>query len=291
MEQQDILAAAQLFGLPDLVEGQKTVGELDPCTEKGRGRVEIRKRDAQVQTQMITEVLYKRCVSTGTQTLTEDTERTIAKSQHQQAAHSFSLPHSWNVSVMFQAENETSDTLSSTACPTFPRILGSYSDGELTLDQSSDSLTNAEDSHILSSSENVTLYLSPSEDSDSSSLQGGDIQQNLPESSSGSDKNSLVLEEDGTRDENMSENREKTSQANRDGTVGVEKRHISTNVSRKSLEKMHQVMKATQISIKVSMSLEKLVVLCTFKCFSSLYLTINTHKHKQICYICYMLLL
>ncbi|CAL9700829.1 unnamed protein product [Knipowitschia caucasica] len=135
-EQKDLLAAAHLFGLSDLVVGEK--GKVRNCKECST-KVEIEKRDAQIQ-------VSPRCfrASIGTQSITQELTQTMDSSSQCEDT-SLTLPQSCK-----NAETSTSARSSSKGC----------SEGEAILELSTNSSVSAS-----CPSEIIMLHLSPSEDS------------------------------------------------------------------------------------------------------------------------------
>ncbi|XP_072318693.1 uncharacterized protein [Eucyclogobius newberryi] len=231
LEQRDVLAAAHLFGLLDLVEGEKVEIRNDQNVCKDCRRVQIEKRDARIQ---VTPRSF--CVSVGTQTNTEESYQTMEDSQHHETTTSSPFPQSCN-----SFETNTSDNSTST---TFTENSKAYSEGESVLELSTNTTVS-----LSCPSENITLQLSPIEDSSFSKLQEGEAQQiQLKTSVSGSPV--AEVEEDGQR--KMSEDKKKHNQENRQGPVFVGKRQVCKAAS-KSLEKMQAMIETTQISIKVKL--------------------------------------
>ncbi|XP_055013754.1 uncharacterized protein LOC129410257 isoform X2 [Boleophthalmus pectinirostris] len=237
VEQRDVLAAAHLFGLPDLVEREKVEVRNDQNGCKDCKRVEIEKRDAQIQVSP-----RSFCVSIGTQTSTSNSEN--------QETASLSYVHQSCGSVENVGIN-TSDNSTSTACTEHSKT---YSEEESVLERSTSATLS-----LSCPSENMTLHLSPSEDSICSRLQEGETQPTQPETSApcifGSPE--LVEEEEEESEVwelKVPENKEKTNQETRkEGAGVVKKRQVCKKVATKSLEKMQEMMEATQISIKVKL--------------------------------------
>ncbi|XP_055078643.1 uncharacterized protein LOC129456343 isoform X2 [Periophthalmus magnuspinnatus] len=230
MEQRDVLAAAHLFGLPDLVEGEKVEVRNHHNGCKDCKRIEFEKRDAQIQA-----TPRSFCVSIGTQTITEDPNQTMENFEHQETTPLSTVPQSCS-SV------ETTCSVNSKT----------YSEEEFILEQSTSATVS-----LSCPNETMSLHLSPSEESICSRLQEGAAQPTQPETSVECIIGSPVVveeEEKEDRQRKVPKDKEKTNQeAGNEGASVVEKRQVHKKVATKSLEKMQEMMETTQISIKVKL--------------------------------------
>ncbi|XP_023124449.2 uncharacterized protein LOC111567508 [Amphiprion ocellaris] len=278
VEQDDLLAAARQFGIPDLVEIQKDVGmnqgellekrqRLGSCresgvhTEVGRRRLGSRKmRNAQVQTELSIR-RDKSCVSTGTQTV-KTGKKTMRSSvippdqtDPPTSEPSSSVLQSLNFSVSLQHQSIAFDKQ--------PAVL---SDGESTSGRSSESATNPP-STSASSSDTVCCHISLQDDSRSPRAQEDSVRQES--SDNWNSFQVLNRERTGLKHGNTNSktpdnggNGKLLRQVNRDDTPGeldgnsAERRQPHANAGEKSLAKMkqmQQVMETTQISVKLKL--------------------------------------
>ncbi|XP_045904502.1 uncharacterized protein LOC123970491 [Micropterus dolomieu] len=281
VEQNDVLSAARHFGITDLLEGQKDGGmkERDlqiKCFGSSRERNESRiMQDAQVQAEMTgrratdAPIEKRTCVSTGTQTVKAG-EKTVGFTHCDQTKPPTSEPatsvaQSLDCFISLPPQNITPEKhLCSTSFPPIPSMpSGAPSDGESTLDRSSDSITNPSSTSPLSSSGKI-FPLPVNDDLDPPTPQeDGTYQQSLEFGN-----HVRVLAEEGTGLEDAKtadyrENREQPScRASRDDVLeeergnSTEKRRVHANIGMKSLAKMKRMqhmMETTQISIKVKL--------------------------------------
>lgn len=274
VEQNDVLSAAHQFGITDLVEGQKDVRmkEGEPqkkscwsCRER-RGSREM--QDAQVQAEMAGRramdcpVGSKSSVSTGTQTVKAGENTTGSSFSHsgqtkpptQQPASPGA--QSLDFSIALKPQNITLDKYFYSTCSSLSPSMfsGAPSNGESTLDQSSDSVTNPTTTSAWSN--NVTFPVSLNDDSNSLIPQeDGSCQQ----SSEFGDRIEMGSAEQANAKTALErENAERPSSADRNEVLGVENgTERFAHVGRKSLasmKRMQQTIETTQISIKVRRS-------------------------------------
>ncbi|XP_044044820.1 uncharacterized protein LOC122872861 isoform X2 [Siniperca chuatsi] len=276
VEQNDVLSAARQFGITDLLEGQKDggmkEGELQEksfgsCRERNESR---KMQDAQVLAEMPgrrdtdSPIEKRSCVSTGTQTVKAG-EKTVCRSFTHSGQTKPPTPEPGSSVApsldFFMSSQPQNITLEKNVCSTsFPPVpsmpSGAPSDGESTLDGSSDSVTDPKSTSALSSNV-MTFPISLNDNSNSPTpreeFEFGDSIQVLAKEGTGL--------EGGKMADNR-ENREQPSHANRDEVLGeekgnsTEKRHAHANVGMKSLAKMKQMQRmveTTQISIKVKL--------------------------------------
>ncbi|KAK7929704.1 hypothetical protein WMY93_006099 [Mugilogobius chulae] len=221
LEQRDVLAAAHMFGLPDLREGEKVEVKKTQTSCKNCKRLEIQKRDAQIQ---VTPKSF--CSTTGTQTFTKEPNPKKHYFLRQTTASPFP-----------QNDMDTTDISTSSTCTSSSKT---YSAGESMLERSTSATIS-----LSCPSEDMTLHLSPSEDSICSRFQDGEMQ---PDKPGGSPEEE---EEDVGR--KVSENKEKTYRESSEGLAAVEKSQMCKHVATQNLEKMQEMIEATQISIKVKL--------------------------------------
>lgn len=287
VEQNDVLAVARLFGIRDLVEGEKNgqmEGELQEKRQllgrwkensicgKGNEREESRKtQDAQVQAEMagrrdsVFQAENRSCVTTGTQTC----EKSVCScvTCFSQAATPESVPsvaQNVDFSMMLQPQNITLDEqFCPTSCPVIPSVTsGARSDA--TLDQSSCSVINLKSNSDLFRNM-MTLPISLGDDSTSPTpLRDSTYQQSSECGNSIQDlEKKTTGPEGGQTSGRLADSRENTEephQASREEILGeesgksTEKRHPHASVGTKNLAKMkrmQQTLETTQISIKV----------------------------------------
>lgn len=287
VEQNDVLAVARLFGIKDLVEGEKKAqleGELqekrqllgrwkgNSVYEKENDRVESRKmQDAQVQAEMAgrtetdSPAEKRRHVSTGTQTGEKSVYSCVTCFNQVATPESVpSVSESVDFSIMSQPQNITLGEQScSTSFPVIPSLTARPRN-DATVDQTSRSVINLKSNSDLSRNM-MTLPISLGDDSNSPvPLRDSTYQQ-----SSECDNCIQVLEKEttGPKDGQTSgrlrdcrENTEEPHQASREEILeeksgkSTEKRHFHASVGMKNLPKMKQMqqtLETTQISVKV----------------------------------------
>ncbi|XP_039660590.1 uncharacterized protein LOC120561483 isoform X2 [Perca fluviatilis] len=288
-EQNDVLSAARQLGITDLVEGQEKGGgeEGDPqenslgsCREKAEAGGERNEsgemQDAQVQTEMAEKraadspIEKRSYVSTGTQTVRAG-EKMVGSSSTQSGQTKHPTPEpacseaqSLGFSMSVQCPDVTHDKhLFSTPCLPFSSMhSGARSDGQSTLDRSSDSVTNPTSTSALPSSA-MTLPISLNDDSNAPTPQEDGTNQ---QSSEFGDSVQVLAKEgtglvDGETNGKTAEDRTNTEQpSNRDEMLGKEKGKPTgrrrTNIGIKNMAKMKRmqtIMNATQISFKVKL--------------------------------------
>ncbi|TDH16532.1 hypothetical protein EPR50_G00020290 [Perca flavescens] len=288
-EQNDVLSAARQLGITDLVEGQEKGGgeegepqenSLGCCREKaeaGGGRNESGEmQDAQVQTEMAEKrdtdspIEKRSCVSTGTQTVRAG-EKMVGSSSTQSGQTKPPTPEpacseaqSLGFSMSVQCPDVTHDKhLFSTPCLPFSSMhSGARSDGQSTLDRSSDSVTNPTSTSALPSSA-MTLPISLNNDSNAPTPQEDGANQ---QSSEVGDSVQVFTKEgtgleDGETNGKTAEHRTNIEQpSNRDEMLGKEKGKPTgrrrTHFGIKNMAKMKRmqtIMNATQISVKVKL--------------------------------------
>lgn len=260
VEQNDVLSAACQFGITDLVRGQKELGMKEGEPQKKscwscRERNESRKmQDAQVQAEMAGRraidcpVGKTSSISTGTQTVkagenTADSSLSYSGQTKQPAS-----PGAQNLdfSITLKPQNISLDKYFYSTCsspsPSMPS--GAPSNGESTLDQSFDSVTNP----TTTSAWPITVTFPVSLNDDLIPQEDGSCQQS---------KQQKKAEQTKAKTAGKRENAEQPSYTNRDRALGVGKgtEKKFAHGGRKSLAKMkrmRQTIETTQISIKVS---------------------------------------
>lgn len=284
MEQNDVRDLAHMFGIRDLVEGQKNrrlregrLAQKILSCGKGIGlRTEGRKmHDAQAQVEMAgpretgSSLGNRRFVSTGTQTVNSSDKSAGGYFSHSVQAvtpvSAASVAHNADLSVTLQPQNITPDKqVCSTSSLVIPSIAsGAQNAGQATFVQSPCSVINP--TSTLSLSHNTkTSHRSPNNDSDSPTTDEDSSYQHSSEC--GNSIHTLIKTrtgfEDGITDEQTADNREDAEQppeAGRDEIPGEERgtcteRHTHDKLAMKSLTKMkhmQEMLKTTQISIKV----------------------------------------
>nr|XP_046259425.1 uncharacterized protein LOC124066727 isoform X2 [Scatophagus argus] len=250
-------------------EGEPQKKSCGSCRERNGSR---KMQDAQVQVEMdgrrATDCPVEKrcCVSRGTQTV-KGGEKTSGSSvthadQTRPATRepASSVTQSLDFSITLQPQNITlGKHLYSTCLPPVPNVpTGTPSDGESSLDRSSDSVTNLA-STSTRSSDVMTVPISLKDDSNSSAPQEDSSCQ---QSSEFEERIGMGLRDEKTKFKmaDKRENREQPSQANRDEMLGeekgnpTEKKHV--HVGMKSLTKMKQMQQTfetTKISVKVKL--------------------------------------
>lgn len=275
VEQNDVLAAARLFGMADLVGGQKDGKTKDmEFQERWQSLRMCRKmQDAQVQAEMSgrkdTDFSREKrsCVSIGTQTV-DAGEKAVGSSfslsnqtNTSTTEPALSVAQNLDFSILVQPRNITLEQhLCSTSFPLIPRMpSGAPSDGESTSYQSSDSLTNPTSTSQTSS--NLTFPISLN-DTSNSLMPEGDI--TYQQSSYFVDSIQVLAKEkagleNGQTNYQMTEKRvEGEVMPGEERGNSTEKRRANANTGTKSLAKMkqmQQMMETAQISIKVKINL------------------------------------
>ncbi|CAK6980525.1 uncharacterized protein LOC121911515 isoform X1 [Scomber scombrus] len=273
VEQNDVLAAARLLGMADLVGGQKDGKTKDmEFQERWQSLRMCRKmQDAQVQAEMSgmkdTHISREKrsCVSTGTQTVNAG-EKAVGSSftlsnqtNTPTTEPALSVAQNLDFSILVQPQNITLEQhLCSTSFPLIPRMpSGAPSDGESTSYQSSDSLTNPTSTSQTSS--NLTFPISLNDTSNSLTPEGDITYQQssyFVDSIQVLAKERAGLEDSQTNDQMTEKRVEGEVMPGEERGNSTEKRCANANTGTKSLAKMkqmQQMMETAQISIKVKL--------------------------------------
>ncbi|XP_029295909.1 BTB/POZ domain-containing protein 18-like isoform X3 [Cottoperca gobio] len=263
VEQDDVLSAARQFGIRHLVKGQENgQGEGEhqesSCREKEEGKESRKMQDVQVQAEMAgkrdpdSPVERRSCESTSTQTVKAD-EKTLGGS----FTHSAQTKHP---SPVHASSGPLDKHCRSTACPHISSMHSeAQSDGESTLDRPADSVAHTTSTSALSS--NMMTFPTSLND-DSNSLTPQEDGAHMQCSKCGERLQVLAKEgtglEDGKTNGKTADDREhgaQPSHSNRDEMIREDKGNSTVkrhaHVGSKSLAKMKQAMKTTQISVKL----------------------------------------